>query len=295
MNNSTASETQREELDLLDLLKPVKIFFKKIGVFFSSYFKKIVRRKILFLCVIFAIALFGFSLRFYLNTYYRTEAIFISHSIPSKFCSAAISDLNKLTKSVEDIPLLASKLHVNDSTAAFIKSIFLQPINDTFFLERKGSEHSFFKIKLVVNNRYCIDTIQKGIVYFLENNYYSLKRKEVKIKNLLALKDNLQKKIISLDSLKNIVNRSIIPQTNGQGIILGQPINPVSVYDAEVLYYKEQLKINEDLATIDNIEILQPFLQFSRPNYPNFNLIFIYFLIAGLIISTILTPLFSRK
>ena len=86
-------------------------------------------------------------------------------------------------------------------------------------------------------------------------------------------------------SLKQIVNSSIVPRSEGKGIILGEPIDPVSIYQAEMAYYKEQLNIDQALATIDNIEVIQPFLRINHYNYPNYNLYFLYFFLLSLAVA----------
>jgi hypothetical protein len=152
---------------------------------------------------------------------------------------------------------------------------------------------NFFTIHVIYKDSSISLALQNGIVNYLENNNYALKSREAKRKSLLSLKANLDLKLKSLDSLKQIVNNSIVPRSQGQGIILGEPINPVGVYQAEVAYFKEQLYLEESLVTLDNVEIVQPFITTSKPNYPRFNEILLYFLGGGFLLS--LVGMFFRK
>ena len=102
-------------------------------------------------------------------------------------------------------------------------------------------------------------------------------------------------KLQSLDSLKKIVNSSIIPRSEGKGIILGEPVDPVSVYQAEIGYFREQLSIDQALATIDNIEIIQPFLKSNQTNYPQYNRLMKIFFLASLIIAGLAVLIFGKR
>ena len=86
-----------------------------------------------------------------------------------------------------------------------------------------------------------------------------------------------------------------MPRSQGQGIILGEPINPVNVVQAEVNYLREQLYIEQELSTMDNIEVLQPFFKLNDYNYPDFTRLMLYSFILALFIAGILTPVLSRR
>ena len=282
------------EIDLYYFFKPIGTLFKKIGVGLENAGKKIRANFFLFSIIVILITLAGFSLRFILEPAYKTQGIFISNILPGKYCSILLKNLNDL-KSKKDKPVLAYQLKISNEAAEDIRSITMDAMRDTFLIEKKDSTLSLFKITLVLKSVQNLDTIQSALVNYLENNEYALKRKEAKRKSLEALKANLDTKIESLDSLKKIVNSSIVPRSEGKGIILGQPIDPVSVYQAEINYYREQLNIDRDLATIDNIEIIQPFFKINQTNYPRYNWIAAWFFISSLVFASLVVLFFGRK
>jgi len=169
------------------------------------------------------------------------------------------------------------------------------PMSDSFYMDRKDSAVSLFRISLITSGKEDVKEIQSGIVSFLENNEYSLKRKEARLNSLRALNADFLIKLGSLDSLKKLVNSSIVPRSSGQGIILGEPINPIGVYQTESVYLKAILKNNEDLLLSDNIEILQPFLLPDDYNYPNFERLFLTSMAVVLVIALIVTPVLGTK
>jgi hypothetical protein len=225
---------------------------------------------------------------------YETEGMFVTSILPAKYCSLLLKNLNKL-KGTKNLPLLAQQLKIPLDASEDIQSITMLPLRDTFTLERRDTALSLFSISLVLKKMDNLDTIQWGLVNYLENNEYAIKRKDAKRKALLSLKVVLNRKLESLDSLKEIVNSSIKPRSEGKGIILGEPIDPVSVYQAEMAYYKEQLVTDQALAIIDNIEVIQPFLKINQYNYPRFNTLFLYFFLSSLLIAGFSVLFFGKK
>ncbi|MFN2437707.1 MAG: hypothetical protein ABR503_00810 [Chitinophagaceae bacterium] len=77
--------------------------------------------------------------------------------------------------------------------------------------------------------------------------------------------------------------------------MLGEPVSPIKVYELQEDYYREQLDIEEELALLRNIEVLQPFFKRNSSNYPDFNKLFFYSLLIGLLLALLVTPLIGRK
>ncbi|MBX9782806.1 MAG: hypothetical protein K2X48_05845 [Chitinophagaceae bacterium] len=223
--------------------------------------------------------------------------------MPAEVCSLELVSLNELMSNRSNV-LLANRLQISLEAADAIRSISATVKKDILFAKEKNADTSnhlldisnhLLLITIRLSYPKFIDTVQNSLVRFLENNPYSVRRKEIKRTSLNLLKANLLKKAQSLDSLKSIVNSSIVPRSSGQGIILGEPVNPVSIYQAEITYYKEQLKVDEELALIENIEVVQPFLKINISNYPNYNDISLYFLFGGAIFAFIYVSIRGKK
>ena len=159
------------------------------------------------------------------------------------------------------------------------------------YMNIRDSTASAFKVHLTVSDPNSIPIFQEGLKSFLENNEYSLKRKEAKRQTLEALKNDYIQKVKGLDSLKDILNTTIVPRSNGQGVILGEPISPIHAYELMQKFYQGQKEIEEQLALLENIEILQPFLRINASNYPDYNKIFFYSILIGLAMALLITPL----
>jgi hypothetical protein len=150
-------------------------------------------------------------------------------------------------------------------------------------------------VQVVLRSMDNLDSIQKGLAGYFENNELSLRRKEARKRSLLALQSDLETKLLSLDSLKTLVNSSVVPRSTGQGIILGEPIDPVKVYIAQIKYYKEKLDIDEQLANPNSIETLQPLLRLTESNYPSYNHLLLYSFGVALLLGVLFTPVIGKR
>ena len=286
------------EIDLYYFFKPLGMALKKIGNLIAFALRKLEANKIPFIIIVVLITLAGYSLRYFISPSYQTEGIFVSNILPGKYCSILLENLNKIKG--ENNLLLARQLKINNEAASDIQSIGISDMRDTFLIhrtymtDRRDSAISLFKITLTLKSMQHLDSIQWGLVNYLEDNEYAIKRKETRRRSLQAMKENLNRKLQGLDSLKNIVNSSIIPRSEGQGIILGEPIDPVSIYQAEISYFREQLNIDQALATIDNIEIIQPFLKLDSTNYPSYNRDLIWYFLASLVVASLIVLIFGK-
>lgn len=284
---------RNEEIDLFYFLRPAANLGRKFGRSFINYLAILNRTKFIALAILIAVTAVGFSLRYILPKAFKTEGLFVSHVLPSSYCVMMIERLNELNKTGGNENIIAQQLQINENAVRDIRTVSLIPMSEAVFSNKADTINSLFKIELVLGQMTNLDSIQKGILNYLENSEYSKKRMEAKVISLRALQQDLRQRVRSLDTLKRIVNNSVVPRAEGQGIILGEPLNPVLVYEAENKFYNSELKVSEDLALIDNVEIIQPFSRRNDYNYPRFNLIVVPFFIAGLILALIAAPFFD--
>lgn len=276
-----------EEIDLLYFFNPVIKGAKR-------YVNKLRRGILLFASIFLVCIAIGYSLRFVFPKYFRTNAIFVSY-LPADFSSSMINNLQNLIDDKKNISVLAEQLKISPASASTIKSLSTVAMDSLSYMNIKDTTASAIKVYLTVSDPNSIPIFQQGLKSYLENNEYSLKRKEAKRQRLEALKKDFIEKIRGLDSLKNILNTTIVPRSNGQGVILGEPISPIDAYEMMQKFYDDQKEIEEQLTLLQNIEILQPFLKITASNYPDYNKLFFYSILIGLALALILTPLFVKS
>jgi hypothetical protein len=281
--------THSEEIDLFFIFRPIGKLLMQAGVSIAYYFSVLRANLLLFFAIIIILSGMGFCLRFIIPGSYKTQGIFASRLLPASYCDILTDDLNNHTGE----PVVAGLLHISPEAADHIRKIEMVPVKE--LLDSKDSALHGFSLILILKKMDSLAVIQRGLVGYYENNEYSLNRKEERRSSLLELRLDISAKIGSLDSLSRIVNSSIIPRSAGQGIILGQPIDPVNVYKAQAGYYKEKVTIDSTLANMDDIETVQPFLPLSVPNSPRFNRLFLISFLVALAIALIMTPVWGKK
>lgn len=281
--------THSEEIDLFFIFRPIGKLLMRAGVSIAYYFSVLRANLLLFFAIVIILSGLGFSLRYFVPASYTTQGVFASRLLPASYCNILTEDLNSHTGE----PVIAGLLHISAAAADHIGKIEMVPVKE--LLDSKDSALHGFSLILNLKKMDSLAVIQRGLVGYYENNEYSLRRKEERRSSLLSLRLDISAKIGSLDSLSRIVNSSIIPRSAGQGIILGQPIDPVNVYRAQAGYYKEKVDIDSTLANLDDIETVQPFLPLSIPNSPHFNKLFGYSILVALAIALIMTPVWGKK
>jgi hypothetical protein len=281
--------THSEEIDLAYLFRPVTQLMRRISYRTTRHFAALKANIFIFMAILLLVSAVGYCLRFVIPHSYETEGIFATRFLPAKYCELLTDDLNN---HVGD-PLIAEQLHIGADVAGNITKIALNPLTEP--LDLRDTLLQSFILHLHLKKMDHLDSIQRSLVDYLENNQYALKRKEDMRVALQALRQNMIGRIASLDSLTPIVNSSVIPRSTGQGIILGQPVDPVNVYKAQDSFFRQRVKIETELTNLDNIQIVRPFLKLNEPNYPKFWLLTLYFIGGGLVLAFFLTPALGKK
>ena len=284
-----------EEIDLLYFFRPVNNAFKKATSWGVDYVRLLAHNRFLFAGILILGSLAGYCLRYAIKPSYKTNAIFTSDILPGHYCARLLHNLNEL-RSPGNIPALAKELNISEEAARQIKAIEPTALaRDTFTIERRDTAMAMFQVTLVLDDMRYITEIQKGLINYLESNEFVRKRKAEKEKSYQTQIAALELRRQSLDSLRTIVNNSIIPRSQGQGIILGEPINPVTIYQAEMAYLRERLFLEEKLATIDHVEVLQPFFKLTDRNNPDYDKLLNYAFIASFLLALIVVPIIGRR
>ncbi|MES2397299.1 MAG: hypothetical protein V4549_14915 [Bacteroidota bacterium] len=274
MNDNNSSE----EIDLRSVFSSIKKgggdLFRSVGEFIYFSIKNI-KTLIAFIIIGVSISLAVFYLK---KTVYVSD-LTISHTrLNNGECYSIINDLTRFQDDHNDT-ILSKKLGIDIKMAKQIKSISCKALNEA--LEKNYKDSVFvllpFKIEVKVYSASILDSLQKGILHFLESNEYATKRKEISKFYLDKFEEKIKDEIIAIDSLKRIVDRSILPRSLGNGIIMGESIDPVKVYQEGMNLYKSQLNINEQRELNNSFEILIGF-SVATPSFSLLKCLFVGFI-----------------
>ncbi|MDX2305330.1 MAG: hypothetical protein NW226_21145 [Microscillaceae bacterium] len=236
------------EIDLVEILSSV-------GLVAYKHLKMLLVLGILGVCSGFIYA----SLR---SPSYSSRLVLESKVVGYADLSPLLQTLNELVKE-DNLPELARKLNITPDIARKLKSI--KGIN--IFQEEIGRPEKDFilsfkiAIKVTVASNDILPAIEKGILYYLENNEYVKSRIDTKVKNLETQINNLKKEIQQMDSLKKSI-QTLINQPQTTSLYLP---DLGSLFEQSNNLHKEKLEMEYDLKFSKNFQILEKFTAFIDP------------------------------
>lgn len=281
MSDSQKQKDVQDEIDLIYVFSRLSKWWKNFLQGIINTLNILVNRwKLITLYIVFFLSI-GIGLFFVIKPYYLSELTITSKLLSNDQCASIIDKLEILCKE-KNATVIAERLNISLNQAQNLKYLEFKNFNDKLeeLYEDSIAIGVPFKIEASVYDNSILNDLQIGIVQYLENNPFAVKRKNIKRESLDNLTNKVQDEITELDSLKQLVNKSIIPRATGTGIILGEPIDPLSIYKEAIDLYEEKLKMQEQIALIENIEIIEEFTNFAKHHRPK---LWINLLIAGII------------
>lgn len=262
---------KEDEIDLGLLYIKIKQFVFGVWSLFSDSIHILKKRWTLVLFISLLGAGGGAGLFFITKPVYISTLVLSSNTLSNDFCADLIDNLNAIVRD-NDPELLAKRLNIDVASASAIRKLEFENYDEK--LKEKYDDMDTialglpFKVKAYVLHNTVFDTLQTGLVNYLENNKYSLKRKAIKKENTLLMRDKLQNEIKQLDSIKSSMANNLTPRGSASGFVFGQPLDPINVYKEQIKLFKDELELNSDLLLIDNIQVVQDFFPRPKPDSP---------------------------
>lgn len=214
----------------------------------------------------------------------------LSHNrLDNDNCMLLVDGLSDLLNPSSQV-MLSKKLNMSISLTQSINEIKYKTLNERVEKLFNDSTHMLlpFQIKVKVSDQSIIDTLQKGILSYLENNEYALKLKEIDNQNLKDLESKIKLDLSKLDSLKLTIDNSIEPRANGNGIVYGEPVNPVGVYIIDLEMYTKLMEVKKRQVLNNSFDVMMGFMPNPSDNskgvvfYAFFGALFAY--VLGLLV-----------
>lgn len=286
-------DKKQEDIDLLYVFKGLKsgivYFLKSIKWLIDYSIKKIIPLSVF----IVLFSSLGLGLYFLTTPYYKSD-MSISHiRFENDYCFEMVKDLGSYIDGNGN-STLSRVLAISPKYAKEIKSIKYIPLN--LNIARRYADSSSvilpFKVEVEIYDNEILDSLQKGILNYFESNEYASKIKELDEELLIKTEQRLKKEISSIDSLKNIVDQSIIPRSTGNGIVFGEPVDPVSVYKQSMEMHEKEIRLSKQKRLNNSFEVRVGFTK-SAKKASEGKLIFI---LSGMLAGYIIGLLYlSRK
>ena len=221
----------------------------------------------------------GLAAYYLLPPTYRVTMIADSRMLSSVEVVSIVESWQELIKKKER-GALARRLHVSEAVISQVGRLEADLINQK--MVGSNPDDDPFIITANVKDTRVLDDLQAGIIYYLENNKYVKDRVAVKKQNLDSLRHQVNRQIDDLNSLKGSLRRLVENGGNGSGTFL---TDPASVNEMIVNLYEKRLGIDENLRFIDDIQVIEGFTRFDKPDSPKLSICLVVGFAAGLLIA----------
>lgn len=249
---------KQDDLDVVYVLGAAKRGVKGLATSISGLFTFTIRN--FFILLLFALGGAGLAFGLYqLKTPYYESDFTVSHiRFENDYCAEMVKNLNASINHQENNATLAEKLKIDPSMAAQIKHISSRPLNEHMAKVYADSLAIFlpFKVEVEVYDNRILPTLQNSIMDYFENNEYAVTLKELDKKSLDYIEKRVKDEIVEIDSLKKIVTKSIMPRATGNGIILGEAMEPVDIYKHGIESYEKLVEVNKKQALNKSFQLM---------------------------------------
>jgi primosomal protein N'' len=251
-----------DEIDLFGL-------FKKVNT-------AIARNKVAFFSIILIGLLVSAAIYFITPKRYAVRMLADSKVLSSKDVEEIISEVQTLIKD-HNHRALSKKLYLSEGLISQIVKIEAEVTSENPASNNKDA----FTITADILNPEITDSLQRGIIYYLENSDYVRSRINIQKENLLAVKKRTEKELLQLDSLKIAVQNVL---KRGGGTFL---MEPGTLNERSIALYEKILGIDESLKFLANIQVISGFDKPIIPFFPKFSFHLLTGLVAGLILAIV--------
>lgn len=234
-------ENTKEEIDLIYILRSVKNSF-------SNFFTWVLNTTLKKFLIVILFAGIGASIGFLMFTVKKpmyVSDLTINHTrFDNDQCFELINNLTKLNGKEKQ---LSKVLKMDEKMLLEVKSISYEPLNArvTKIFNDSTKVMLPFKVYVEVYDPSVLDSLQNSLMNYLESNEYGVKRKQLQEDYLTKYSAKIKNEILAVDTLKRLVNQSIIHKNMGNGVVIDEPIDPVRISQRTIELCNAELKIEE--------------------------------------------------
>lgn len=284
--NGKTEKGRDEEVDFEPLVAWFLQFFRGITSFFNGIGRAFKAHFTLIIAYVVVGGLIGGGIYLFAPKMYSSNMALRSANSDNQTSYILLKGLGTLAED-KSHQTLAQELGIEEDIAKDIFSIkFLdfrgmEPNAEDTVVEKKN-----FSIEVELWSNENLDQIGQALVNYLETRPYTAELKERKRNVLTAQIEKMATVLGQYDSLKTKVERSIDPRGKGEGLIFGEPINPVEISKESDRIFEQLLYMKEELRTLKSFKVINNMVPNSKPTFPRLRVILYsigIFLLIGMI------------
>lgn len=292
-------DKRQEDQDMMYVLQLIKKLFvnlfRSIGWVFEVSIKHIL---LLSLSILICTGI-GVGIYFMQKPYYKSEMFISNKRLQNEYCAGMIYSLSQnLDEGGSNASTsLAKTLKMDVGDARKLKSIQYLDANKNLAKKYEDSSAVYlpFKVEVEVYDNSVLPKLQTSILNYLESNEYAQKLKEIESQSIAKTEIRILEEIQEIDSLKRIVNSSILPRGTGNGVIVGEPVNPVSIYDKAMKSYQQLMDLNKQKNLNNSFEVIVGFSENNKEQKLSLLGHAVYGILVGYLIGLIILIARSSK
>ncbi len=223
-------------------------------------------------------------LRFTLAPVYQSDFVMKPKAKYDLFFVDIFNDLETLIEN-KDFNELSNQLKLDVNTCKKIADLDMEITTSRYSQDTVKS----FMITIYTEDYKLFDSIQNGVIRYLENNDHYSKVLKIRTSNLLAIRNKVIGEIAGLDSLKKAITNNLQPKVLAGGIVYSEPLNPVPVFEKGIQLYKEQAFYNEELQYLINFELIKTCVPSTKRYSPRLIFLLPLGILFGIFLSFVFT------
>lgn len=230
--------------------------------------------------------LIGLSFFYLSNKSYESRMTAYTLNLSAEEVTDLVNELALAVKE-KDYALISAMTGIKEKSTSKILSIRCSPQldieSDNFDLKEK--EHEVFMVSAVCSDKTFLDTLQQGIVNYVDNNPFVRKRIE---SSRIQIRQNIieiDKEITDLRTLKGNLNKLVFTTGRGSNLFLSD----LSVTSSKIVDLTEKRNLfARDLELTNEVNIIKNFVKFAKQSSPRL----IISVVTAVIISNLIMLLF---
>ena len=228
----------------------------------------------------------GISTYFFAPKKYVAHLQLITKDTDNQTNKSLIDQLGKLAQD-DSYGSLANELNISKEAAAMIYDlVYLDhtktEVNDEDTVVEK--RNFFVEIEITTNEQ--LKEYQNAIVNWIENQPLTSELRNKRLNIINAKISQLESELVRLDSLKYKVERSIEPRGKRDGLVYGEPINPIAIFKQYETTYDHLIYKREELKTLKSVKVVSGFIPNEKPIFPRMRHI-AFSILSGLILGVV--------
>lgn len=262
-----------EKVDKQDEVDLLKLFLKAVMIF---------RRNFWLIVIFFLVGVaLGWAYYYSSKKVYENTMVISSSILTQSYCQKLVDAANRYRRE-NNLKALANQLSLTEAQAKELFSIKVDDLLEVTDLK----DQTAFLITVRVGNQDILPGLQKGLIHHLENNEYVKIRVKQSERYLQETISKTEQEIKDIEELKlRISNGDFFERARGNVMF-----DPTIVNSKILELNKEKINLQNSLALVNSVQIIEGFSRFEKPSAPQLSLSLIagcfigLFFVAGLIV-----------